>query len=233
MNPSVAGRAAELRPSVAGQDATTQEKAQGAGTQAATVPSGESQTITPMRRFMNETMLRAGQAAGQAQAGASLSQESVKDLVSSVSQQYSLRQNVIQQAVAAIEDAGQTASHVRINLQPASLGSLTVSLSMEGGKLTARLVASSDDVRDVLAANLTQFKQALESQGLQVNSLSVAVRADAGASQGQPQQAPWQQARAVMAQAPMEQDAVPLANPWSALVGGGTAAGNSTFTALA
>jgi len=208
---------------------------QGAPVQAPGAGGQGSQTLSPMQRFMNEATLRASQvtSSGQIQAPVALTQESVKDLAASITQQYNLRQNVIQQAVAAIEDAGQSASQIRINLQPASLGNLTVSLSMEGGKLTARLMASSNDVRDVLAANLVQFKQALEMQGLQVNSLSVAVRADAGGGgqQPQPQQAPWQQPQV---QVPSQQEAelLALTNPWPSLAGG-AGQGNSTFTALA
>jgi flagellar hook-length control protein FliK len=70
---------------------------------------------------------------------------------------------------------------------------------VEGGKLTARIVASNSDVRDVFSGNLQQFKQSLEAQGLQVNQLSVAVRAETStqgqAGQQQPQQnQAWAQA---------------------------------------
>ncbi|MES2201225.1 MAG: flagellar hook-length control protein FliK, partial [candidate division FCPU426 bacterium] len=82
-------------------------------------------------------------------------------------------------------------SQIKIRLKPDSLGTLDVSLNMEGGKLTARLLASSAEVRDVFAANLQQFKQSLEARGMQVTQLSVAVRAETGtqgqAGQRQPQ----------------------------------------------
>lgn len=194
--------------------------------------ASESRTITPMKRFLDDAELRSSLSRNSTgvQAPLPLTAESFKDLASSISREYSLRENVFQQAVDAIEEAGQTASQIRIHLKPESLGSLEVSLSMEGGKLTARLIASSPEVRDVFAANLAQFKQALESQGLQVNQLSVAVRADVN-SQQQPQQ--WQQ-QPSWQQASNGASPAPVSSPFASfMVPTGFDAGSSTFNALA
>jgi flagellar hook-length control protein FliK len=184
-----------------------------------------------MRRFLDEASLRtsAREHTAAVQAPVQLTKETFKDLAASITREYNLRENVFQQAVAAIEEAGQAKSQIRIHLKPESLGSLEVALSMEGGKLTARLIASSDEVRDVFAANLAQFKQTLESQGLAVNQLSVAVRADA---QGQPQQQ-WQAPQqplwqAAHDEAPQVQNPLPLFNS-----AGGFEDSSSTFNALA
>jgi flagellar hook-length control protein FliK len=67
-----------------------------------------------------------------------------------------------------------------IQLSPVSLGDVQVDLSMVGGKLTAHLVTSQQDVRDVLARDLSGFKAGLESHGIIVNEVSVAVRSGVG-----------------------------------------------------
>jgi len=194
-----------------------------------------SQAISPMQRFMDETELRSSMTRGTAslQASMMLTRDSFKDLAASITREYSLRESVFQQAMAAIEDASQSTSQIRIVLKPESLGSMEVSLSMEGGKLTAKLIASSTEVRDIFAANLTQFKQALETQGLQVNQLSVAVRADSQ-SQGQPQQSWQHQGQPSWQQAPAEEAPQLSANPFAAFtVPSGFGGSSSTFNALA
>jgi len=73
-----------------------------------------------------------------------------------------------------------------------------VTLRSEGGKVAAKIYAGNLEVRDVIANNLAAFKQTLEDQGLKVNELSVAVRADVGnhagqdAGQGRRQETVWQ-----------------------------------------
>jgi flagellar hook-length control protein FliK len=194
----------------------------------------DSRTITPFQRFLDDTAAKAVVAGspGPVQAQLPLGQESVKDLAQNVTRQYALRQSLLTQVQAAVDEASQGQNQIRIQLKPAALGTLDVSLSIEGGKLTARLIAGNSEVRDVLAGNLAQFKQALESQGLQVNQLSVAVRADAGSPQGQGQQQ-WQQNQSLWLQAQAE-DAPLAQNPWAGfLASGSSAQESSTFSALA
>ena len=196
--------------------------------------SQPSTTLSPFSRFLDENAARlsAKESTQSVQAPVILTRESLKDLAGSITQEYGLRKNVFEQAMQAIEEAGQSQSQIRIQLKPEALGKLEVSLSMEGGKLTARLIASSNEVRDVFAANMSQFKQALEAQGLQVNQISVAVRADSG-NAGQPQQQ-WQQAQPSWSQAVPDEAAPPAPNAWAAFQAPGYASdGNSTFNALA
>jgi flagellar hook-length control protein FliK len=195
--------------------------------------SSAPQTISPLQRFLNDNTMRNGTVVNSSsvQVPVTLTRSSVQELAQSVTRQYNLRQNVFQQVLSAIEDAGQGQNQIRIQLKPESLGTLDVSLSMEGGKLTARLVAANSDVRDVLASNLTQFKQALEAQGLQVNQLSVAVRADMN-SQGQTQQQ-WQQNQSLWQQA-MQGEAPEPTSPWASFSApGNSPQSTSTFSALA
>jgi flagellar hook-length control protein FliK len=83
-------------------------------------------------------------------------------------------------------------------------------------------------VRDVFAANLPQFKQALEAQGLQVSALSVAVRAETGnQGQAQPQ---WQQPQW---QPAIAEETPQLPAAWNAFSAPVFAGSSSTFNALA
>jgi hypothetical protein len=67
-----------------------------------------------------------------------------------------------------------------IQLSPANLGSVQVELVLADGKLTAHLVAGQQDVRDALARDLPGFKAGLESHGIVVNEVSVALGAELG-----------------------------------------------------
>jgi flagellar hook-length control protein FliK len=146
-----------------------------------------------------------------------------------VAKEFNLRENVFQQALGAIQEAGQGTSQIRIQLRPESLGRLDVSLSVEGGKLVARLVASTSEVRDVFAANLPQFKGALESQGLSVSQLSVAVRAETNA-QGQGQR-PWQDPLPTWNLPARESEAPQAVPSWA--FSAPPAGGSGNFSALA
>jgi flagellar hook-length control protein FliK len=99
--------------------------------------------------------------------------------------------NVAQQISDALNGAGgANPGRLVIQLNPASLGDVQVALSMVDGKLTAHLVTSQQDVRDVLVRDLAGFKASLESHGVIVNEVSVAVRAGVqGQSQGSQQEA--------------------------------------------
>lgn len=190
----------------------------------------DAKPVTPMQRFLDDAALKASrrESTEAIQAPVVLSRENFKDLAKTISTEYALRENVFAQAVKAIEDASQSASQIRIQLKPESLGHLEVALSIEGGKLTAKLIASSNEVRDVFAASLPQFKQALEAQGLQVSALSVAVRAETGnQGQAQPQ---WQQPQW---QPSIAEESTQMPATWNAFNAPVLAGSSSTFNALA
>jgi flagellar hook-length control protein FliK len=124
-------------------------------------------------------------------------QDTLSRLIHQTLRDYSTRESVLKQTVDALRSLETEDGRLRIRLKPESLGVLDVVLSVENGKLSARLMASSIEVRDVIAADLRQFKQGLEQQGLQVQQLSVALRADTQ-PQGQGQQQPqpsWPQSQ--------------------------------------
>jgi flagellar hook-length control protein FliK len=75
------------------------------------------------------------------------------------------------------------------------LGDVTVDLVLAGGKVSARLVASSPAVRDAFVQDLAGFKAGLESHGIAVSEVSVALRAGVqDQPQGQPQPQPQNEA---------------------------------------
>lgn len=132
-----------------------------------------------------------------------LAQQQSPDPLKAVAQQtardYSVRESVFKQVYEALREAPSTESgRMLIRLKPAELGEVHVDLILVNGKLSARLVASQTEVRDAFARDLQSFKAGLESQGVSVSEISVAVRAGVDQQQQQPQrqadaQAWWRQ----------------------------------------
>lgn len=122
-------------------------------------------------------------------------QDPLKALALQAARDYSVRESVFKQVSEALREAPDKESgRLLIRLKPAELGEVTVDLVIQGGKLSARLVASQAEVRDAFVRDLHSFKAGLESQGVVVKDVSVAVRAGVADQQQQPppqQQAPW------------------------------------------
>jgi len=111
-----------------------------------------------------------------------------KQLADDLMKEFALNKTVLNQAVQEL-DTLKTTSQLSIQLKPEALGKLEVTLVSEGGKLAARIVATTPEVQQALANNLPAYKQALESHGIMVQELSVSVRSDLGQGfQQQPQQ---------------------------------------------
>ncbi|MGI5911150.1 MAG: flagellar hook-length control protein FliK [Syntrophomonadaceae bacterium] len=66
-------------------------------------------------------------------------------------------------------------SEFRIELKPEFLGKLTIKVMVEEGVVTARFIAESQQVKQLLETNLPVLKQNLESQGLRVDRVEVNV----------------------------------------------------------
>lgn len=116
-------------------------------------------------------------------------QDPMKTLAQMTARDYSVRESVFKQVTEALREAPSTdQGRMMIRLKPVELGEVHIDLVMLNGKLNARLVASHNDVRDAFVRDLPAFKAGLESQGVVVRDISVAVRADVGGQpQGQPQ----------------------------------------------
>ncbi|MBT9172562.1 MAG: hypothetical protein DDT21_00948 [Syntrophomonadaceae bacterium] len=80
-------------------------------------------------------------------------------------------EQVLEKMVFSRTESGEV--KVFIRLKPPALGEVEISLQMEEGRLTGRIVAESLLVREVLEASLGQLRQRLEAQQIQVAELTV------------------------------------------------------------
>ncbi|QPJ61241.1 MAG: hypothetical protein G3M70_04795 [Candidatus Nitronauta litoralis] len=81
----------------------------------------------------------------------------------------------------AIRGAGQQ-KEIFIKLDPPSLGTVRMNVSTSGENVKTTLVAENQVVKQTIESNLTQLKDALNTQGIKVDSFTVLV----GGNQGQP-----------------------------------------------
>jgi len=69
-------------------------------------------------------------------------------------------------------------SEMTIELKPESLGKLSLKIAAENGVITAKFVAESYQVKQVLESNMELLKDALEKQGMNLEGFSVSVGQD-------------------------------------------------------
>ncbi|NJD02756.1 MAG: flagellar hook-length control protein FliK, partial [Ruminiclostridium sp.] len=73
-------------------------------------------------------------------------------------------------------------SEMVIDLKPDSLGKLSLKVGTEHGMVMAKFIAESQQVRQVLEANMQLLKESMEKQGLNVQGFSVSVRQESHGS---------------------------------------------------
>ncbi len=83
-----------------------------------------------------------------------------------------------QQAAAQIEKAMLTAAKdgsksIELQLHPAELGSLTITLTARNGEVSAMIRSEKTETADMLNKQLEQLRQQLESQGIKIDKLEV------------------------------------------------------------
>jgi hypothetical protein len=83
-------------------------------------------------------------------------------------------------ALRRISTAGNVAqargaSSLRLTLRPASLGTLTIDLSMRGSLLRGRIRTETPAARELILGQLDRLREALEGQGIRVGDLEVQV----------------------------------------------------------
>jgi flagellar hook-length control protein FliK len=66
-------------------------------------------------------------------------------------------------------------SKIVLQLNPENLGKIALSLTHEKGSISGQFIAESEAVKKVIEANLSQLKNQLQSQGIQVNELKIIV----------------------------------------------------------
>jgi flagellar hook-length control protein FliK len=67
---------------------------------------------------------------------------------------------------------------VSIQLHPAELGEMKISLSVKEGAVRANVVASSQFAQEILEKNMVKLKTILESQGFTIDQISVTAKSD-------------------------------------------------------
>lgn len=69
-------------------------------------------------------------------------------------------------------------SEMTMELKPDSLGRISLKIATENGIITAKFIAESQQVKQVLESNMELLKNSLERQGMNVEGFSVSVRQD-------------------------------------------------------
>lgn len=83
-----------------------------------------------------------------------------------------LAQNIVKE-VSMMSQQGKTI--VNMKLEPESLGSVTLQVSSEGGKISAQFDVKTADARAYLEASVPEIRQALETNGVSVSHLGVSL----------------------------------------------------------
>lgn len=66
-------------------------------------------------------------------------------------------------------------SEMLIKLKPDNLGKVTMQIAVENGNITAKFLAESERVKEILESNMQELKDHLAKQGMAVQDLSVSV----------------------------------------------------------
>ena len=88
-----------------------------------------------------------------------------------------LKQVTEQMDVSLFDDK----SEMVMKLKPDDLGKVTVKLSLENGIISAKFLAESEKVKEILESNFNQLKESLKEQGMVIQEFSVSV--DSGNSE--------------------------------------------------
>jgi flagellar hook-length control protein FliK len=126
---------------------------------------------------------------GRAEAANDLSQIVAEKTVNTprAAQSQNLGETVMQQIVQRASYVFQNGAQgeIRIMLRPENLGDVSLKVKMEQDIVTAKFVATSNEVKAIIENNLGQLKNALDQMGIKVGKFEVQV--DTGSGQ-QPQQ---------------------------------------------
>jgi len=80
---------------------------------------------------------------------------------------------VLDQVAHGIQVSHQSGERMQLHLRPPELGNVQIDVSMRDGLLSARLEAQSPATHQLLSDNLSQLKDSLAQQGVQVDRLEV------------------------------------------------------------
>jgi len=91
---------------------------------------------------------------------------------------------LVQRVLRGLEQLGDGGGQVRLRLHPPELGTLQLTLRMEGGQMQARMEVENSLAKDALLNNVQTLKDRLSEQGMQIESFEVSVGSDAASSNG-------------------------------------------------
>jgi flagellar hook-length control protein FliK len=143
---------------------------QGAGNMASSKPSGEQAKGAGQFSQLASQETSNGQRTPQTQSPSALSQGR------EVSPSQVFRQ-IVQKAQIMV---GSGLAEMKLELKPENLGKLHLKLEMQGGVLTAKFMAESQQVRELIESNLSQLRQSLADQGLSFGKIEVSVGSGGG-----------------------------------------------------
>ncbi len=79
---------------------------------------------------------------------------------------------LVEHAKVVVKNGG---SEMEVNLRPEQLGKLQLKVTIEHEVVTAKFVAESQQVKEIIESNLSQLKRNLQESGMQVDSIMVSV----------------------------------------------------------
>lgn len=86
------------------------------------------------------------------------------------------KENILNQIANKLENLNDSQSKVNIVLRPENLGRLQLEIvSDKNGTISANLTATNEDVKQLLEKSINELKNALNSQGVNVNNINVKV----------------------------------------------------------
>jgi len=97
-------------------------------------------------------------------------QSSTTDLIS--------RAKLIQRVSKAFQHLGSNGGQVRIRLAPAELGTVRLEMQVSDRKMQTRVIAETEAAASALREHLPELRMRLESQGIQVEKMSVEVESE-------------------------------------------------------
>jgi flagellar hook-length control protein FliK len=86
---------------------------------------------------------------------------------------------ILQQVAAQTADA-KTISRLNFQLVPESLGKVTVQIALIDQSVSARLIVTNPEIKEVLQSHMVDLKAALNQAGLQIDQLQVQVQGGGG-----------------------------------------------------
>lgn len=79
---------------------------------------------------------------------------------------------IVEQAKVMVNNGG---SEMEVNLKPEHLGRLQLKVTIENEVVTAKFVAESQQVKEIIESNLGQLRRSLQENGIQVDTIMVSV----------------------------------------------------------